>query len=282
MAHRGRAHPGLERPRAHRAAARGSLLGARPPAPSADGARRDHLARAHDVDVRGSQPTRSHDPAHPRRTPPRVGAQPRRRPRVDRYLRRPPRRRGTSQWHPGHDAHLTWSSRTPALPTHRSISEANPEELDVLRATASLELSDALVPFLVELAIVRAHHCRTDASRDPRGAPASQAPSISKERASSDSHAGRRWRSSAMIRETPYSTTSPCRVHRVTRASRADSSSVAAASPPDRLARHEVLHPGEVLVNGHEDLPTGGHDFSPRVATRIPRARPPRFPRTAM
>jgi DNA invertase Pin-like site-specific DNA recombinase len=35
-------------------------------------------------------------------------------------------------------------------------------------------------------------------------------------------------------------------------------------------------------VNGHEDLPTGGHDFSPRVATRIPRARPPRFPRTAM
>ncbi len=35
-------------------------------------------------------------------------------------------------------------------------------------------------------------------------------------------------------------------------------------------------------VKGHEDLPTGGHDFSPGTATRIPRGRPPRSPGMAM
>ena len=32
-------------------------------------------------------------------------------------------------------------------------------------------------------------------------------------------------------------------------------------------------------VNGHRDLPTGGHENSPRTATRIPRGRPWVFPR---
>jgi hypothetical protein len=39
------------------------------------------------------------------------------------------------------------------------------------------------------------------------------------------------------------------------------------------------LAPGEltsdrVAVNGHQEFPTGGHEYSPRTATRSPRERP--------
>ncbi|MHB1504625.1 MAG: helix-turn-helix domain-containing protein [Acidimicrobiales bacterium] len=33
------------------------------------------------------------------------------------------------------------------------------------------------------------------------------------------------------------------------------------------------------LVNGHQNFPTGGHEYSPRTATRSPRGRPREVPR---